>query len=223
MTTGNVRRVAHAAAILVFAIAAAAAAVNRELPASESNLLLELEFASTPQAVRARVEPSMRDAVDRAQRADSRFLIPAYWAAFVAAGIVLVVSRGSANRRFALAVMLLITVAAAADYGENDAIGIALSAAPAEGAAPLIWARVKWVAFFLATAALVPPLVAASRARGTHATLTALCLAAAAVVGLAATAVFTSAMPYAVMLLALGLFGLALLFLWNPEYFATTS
>jgi hypothetical protein len=216
----NIRRWANGASALIFAAAVAATAVNRHIPKTHPGVLLELEFAPTAQDVRDVTSPAdLRAAIMRAQRADSVLLIPAYWALFAVSGMVLMLSGGPVNRFCGFAAMLTITIAAAVDLRENAVIEAALTST-AQAAGPARWATAKWLLLFASAGALGVPLLTRARRLRFHANLTAALFAIAALHGVLATLVRPIALPSAVFALAAALFCLALLFLWDPEYFS---
>jgi hypothetical protein len=223
VTNRGVRRWSGIAAALIFGSAIAAAAVSRHIPSAHSNLILDLEFAESAEGVRALVPADLRDAVVRALRDDSWMLIPAYWALFTATGMVLILSGGRINRAVGVIVIISITIAAACDLRENAAIAAALTAVAAPAAGPAPWALAKWLLLFTAASALSVPLLTRRRRLRFHANGTGVLFAIAGLRGLWAAAFHHAGVPSAVTVLVLALFLSALLFVWDPDFFAKPS
>lgn len=223
VTNRGVRRWSGIAAALIFGSAIAAAVVTRHIPKAHSSLLLDLEFAESAESVRALVPADLRDAVVRAQRDNSWILIPAYWALFTATGMVLILSGGRINRAVGVIVIISISVAAGCDRRENSVIAAALTAVAAPAAGPASWALAKWLFLFTAASALSVPLLTRSRRLRFHANGTAVLFAIAGLRGLWAAAFHHAGVPSAVTVLVLALFLSALLFVWDPDFFAKPS
>ena len=222
VTDPKVRRWAAIAAALIFGSAIAAAAVTRHIPKAHKGILLTLEFAPSAEAVRTLVPGDLRDAILRAQRDDSLMLIPVYWAVLTATGVVLILSGGRINRAVGVTVIVSIAVAAACDLRENALIVSALTAIVPTGS-PAPWALAKWLLLFTSATAMSIPLLTRSRRLRFHANLTAVLFAFAGLRGLWASAVHHAAVPLAVAVLVVSLFLLALLFVWDPDFFAKPS
>lgn len=218
----RIRGRARFASALIFAAAVAAAAVSRHIPPEHSGILLKLEFATSAGDVVRQVPAAVRDRILRAQRDDSLLLIPVIWAVFASSGLVLLLSGGRVNRAFGTIVILSSTVAAACDLRENMLIVDALTDAGADGN-PAKWARPKWLFFFLSTLALSVPLLTASPHLRLHANLTAILFAAAGLWGLWTSAFNHAGIREVLPCLAIALFLLALIFLWDPEFLAKSS
>jgi hypothetical protein len=219
----RVRRWAGAAAALIFGSAIAVAAVTRHIPKQHGGILLALEFAPSAAAIRGIVPADMRAAVMRSQRDDSFMLIPAYWALFATIGGVLVLSGGRINRICGWTVIAGVTLAAACDLRENVVITAALRDASPSEASPARWALVKWILLFLIAAVLSVPLLTRTRHLRLHANSTALLFLLAGLWGLWASARNLAGVPTATMVFALAIFLLALLFIWDPDFFAEPS
>jgi hypothetical protein len=218
----HIRRCAHAAAVLIFGLAIAAAAVYRHIPKDHPRILLAIELAASGDEVRARAPVDVRAAVLRAQRDDSRLFIPAYWAVFSACGIVFLLSGGRIPRLSGWVVIAGVTIAALLDLRENALINAALGGS--SQATPAPWGLAKWRLLFAVAAALSVPLLTRSRHLRLHANLTAVLFLAASVWGLASSVRdSTGGIQMATAWLAAGLFLLALLFLWDSGFFARTS
>lgn len=223
MERTGIRRWAKAAAILVFLSAVSAMAVDRHVPKQQPPLLLSLEFAESADEVRQLASPELRGAVSLAQRADNVIFIPSYWALFAATGVVILVSGGTKNRALGIGVIAGITAAAALDYFENAAIAAALEpVTESVSGSPRPWAVGKWLLLF-AAAGLVAAAVGSHPKPKPHAILTAVLLGIACASGVAATLFAFQYVPRAVFVMALGLFSLALLWIWSPMYLARTS
>jgi hypothetical protein len=222
----SVRRWAKTAAVLIFVTAVSAVVVGRGIPQQQPPLLLSLEFATSADEIRQLIPPLLRDAVLRAQRADSWLFIPSYWALFVATGLVMRVSGGDQakrNRTLGLAVIVAITLTAAFDYFENAAIAVALEPVPSsDGANPRPWAIAKWLLLFVSVG-LVAAAVGLRPKPKPHAILTAALLAAASALGIVATLFARDYIQPAVGVMAVGLLLLALLWIWSPAYLARSS
>ena len=218
----RVKRWAAVAGALIFVLPIAAIAVTRSIPKAHKDILLRLEFAATPEAVRAATPADAQLAVVRAQRDDSQFLIPAYWAVFTTIGIVLWVSGGRVNRVCGVAIAAGIAVAAVCDWRENVLIIAALAGEPAS-ASPAPWALAKWNLLFVVALILAVPLATRSQHLRIHANLTAVLFAIAAVRGLWGTGFNHAAIPEATVILAIAIFLLALLFIWDAEFFSKDS
>lgn len=218
----RLRSWARFASALIFAAAVAAAAVTRHIPSTHDGILLKLEFATSAGEVLRQVPAEMRDRILRAQRDDSLLLIPVYWAFFAASGVVLLLSGGRVNRASGAMVILGITVAAACDLRENALLVEALTDPAADGN-PARWARPKWLLFFISTLALSAPLLTATPHLRLHANLAALSCAVAGLWGLWTSTFRHTGIPEVFPALAVALFLLALLFLWDPEFLAKPS
>jgi hypothetical protein len=219
----RVRRWAGTAAALIFVSAIAVAAVTRHIPKQHDGLLLTLEFAPSAEAIRRIVPADMRQAVLGAQYDDSWMLIPAYWAVFTTTGLVLLLSGGPINRLCGWTVIAAVTLAAAFDLRENLVIIAALRDSSSPEAAPAPWALAKWLLLFLVAAVLSVPLLTRNRHLRLHANATAVLFAVAGVRGLWASAFNHAAIPWATGRLAVALFLLALLFVWDSDFFAQPS
>jgi hypothetical protein len=219
----QVRRWTAVAGALIFVLAVAAVAVTRHIPRSHSGILLALEFAPDANALRALVPADVQPAVRRAQRDDTWIFIPSYWAVFTAIGVVLVLSCGRTNRMSGWLVIAGVAAAAVCDWRENALIGRSLSATAAPDITPAGWAFAKWTLLFLTAGALSVPLLTRNRRVRVHANTTAVLFAWSAVWGVWAAAANPAALPRATMVLGGGLFMLALLFIWDSDYFAKPS
>jgi hypothetical protein len=219
----RVRRWAAIAGALIFTVAVAAVAVTRHIPKEHNGILLRLEFAADANDLRALVPADVRLAVLRAQRDDTWLFVPAYWAVFSAIGMVLVLSGGRINRVSGCLVIAGITTAAVCDWRENAVIAQALRATGQPGVSPAGWAAAKWTLLFLVSGALCVPLLTRNRRVRIHANTTAMLFAVAAVWGVWASFASHGALPGATVLLGGAMFMLALLFIWDSEFFARPS
>jgi hypothetical protein len=219
----QVRRWAAIAGALIFVLAVAAIAVARHIPKQHNGILLALEFAPDAAALRALVPPDVQSAVLRAQRDDTWIFIPAYWAVFTTIAVVLALSGGPVNRVSGWLVIAGIAAAAVCDWRENALIGDALRATGPPETSPARWAFAKWTLLFLTSGALSVPLLTRNRRVRIHANATAVLFAGAAVWGVSAAAFNHGALPRATIVLGGALFMLALLFIWDSEFFAKPS
>ena len=219
----QVRRWAATAGALIFLLAVAFTAVTRHIPKQHAGILLALEFAPDANALRTLVQSDVQSAVLRAQRDDTWIFIPAYWAVFTAIAVVLVLSGGRINRVCGWLVIAGIAAAAVCDWRENALIANALRATGPPEISPARWAFAKWTLLFLTSGALSVPLLTRNRRVRIHANSTAVLFAVAAVWGVSASAFNHGALPRATMVLGGALFMLALLFIWDSEFFAKPS
>jgi len=218
-----VRRWAAIAGALIFVLAVAAIAVARHIPKEHSGILLALEFAPDANALRALVPPDLQAAVLRAQRDDTWIFIPAYWAVFTTIAAVLALSGGRINRVSGWLVIAGIAVAAVCDWRENALIADALRATGPPELSPARWAFAKWTLLFLTSGALCVPLLTRNRRVRIHANTAAVLFAVAAAWGVSAAVFDHGALPRATLVLGGGLFMLALLFIWDSDFFAKPS
>ena len=221
MTVLSIRGHARAVAVLVFAAAIAADAVQSSLPCGTGDVTQRLQFATDSSVVQHVAPPGseIRAAALAAQRLDTRILVPAYWLLFAATGLLFWRSLGRIDRVGGAVVIALATGAALFDFLENRAIVAALTdAGPFRSAAQ--WATIKWALVFAATLALAFPFLA--RLKISHqsrplAVITGMVLMAGGLIGLSVwrgDGWITVALPT----IAIGLLLMALLFLWDPEY-----
>jgi hypothetical protein len=219
----QVRRWAAIAGALIFVLAVAAAAVARHIPKEHGGIVLAVQFAPDANALRALVPPDLQSAVLRAQRDDTWIFIPAYLAVFTVTAVVLVLSGGRINRVFGWLVIAGIAAAAVCDWRENALIADALRAAGPPEISPASWAFAKWTFLFLSSGALSVPLLTRNPRVRIHANTAAVLFAVAAAWGVSAAAFNHGALPRATMVLGGALFMLALLFIWDSEFFAKPS
>lgn len=222
-STRLVRRWAAIAGALIFVLAVAASAVARHIPKQHNGILLVLEFAPNANALRALVTPDVQPAVLRAQRDDTWIFVPTYWATFTAIAVVLVLSGGGINRVFGWLVIAGIAAAAVSDWRENALIADALRATGPTEISPARWAFAKWMLIFLVAGALSVPLLTRNRRVRIHANTAAVLFAVAAGWGVWASISNHSALPPATMVLGGALFMLALLLIWDSDFFARPS
>jgi hypothetical protein len=226
MTVLSIRGHAWAVAVLVFAAAIAADAVQSSLPCGTGDVTHSLQFATDSSVVQNVAPPgsAIRAAALAAQRLDTRILVPGYWLLFAGAGLLLWRTRGRIDRGAGTVVIALATGAALFDFLENRIIVAALTdGAPFRSAA--LWATVKWALVFAATLALALPFLA--RLKIPHqsrplAVMTGLVLMAGGLIG---SSVWRGDgwIAAALATIAIGLLLMALLFLWDPEYLDEAS
>jgi hypothetical protein len=166
--------------------------------------------------VRASTPASLYLAVLDAQRDDSHFFIPLYWAAIASVGGFLLLNGGQLNRRSGWTVILIISAVAFCDLRENARIVDALGSASPEGPAP--WGTVKWLLVFVLAGVVALPLLRRMDSLRKHAKLVARTFAVSSVFGLLATLFFHGMIPWAMLTFAAGLFLLALLLIWDFNF-----
>ena len=116
-----------------------------------------------------------------------------------------------------------IAAAAVSDWRENALIADALRATGPTEISPARWAFAKWMLIFLVAGALSVPLLTRNRRVRIHANTAAVLFAVAAGWGVWASISNHSALPPATMVLGGALFMLALLLIWDSDFFARPS
>jgi hypothetical protein len=217
----RVRVWAVVASALIFGLAVAFVAVARHVPKERADLHVTLAFAASADAVRGPIPASLYPAVLEAQRDDSHFFIPLYWAAIASVGGFLLLNGGSLNRRSGWAVLLLVSAIAFCDLRENARIVDALGATSQEGPAP--WGLLKWLLVFVLAGIMALPLLRRMDSLRKHARLVAWTFAASCGLGLPATLFVHALIPWAALAFGAGLFLLALLLIWDYNFLGTRS
>ena len=105
----------------------------------------------------------------------------------------------------------------------NALIIQALGATGAPATSPARWAAAKWTLLFLTSGALSVPLLTRNRRVRIHANAAAVLFAVAAGWGVWAAMANHGALPRATMVLGGALFLLALLLIWDADFFAKSS